>query len=194
MKNKKIIIIIVIVFLFIISISFSIFNIGNDKILNNISIEGIDISGKTQQEALDEITEVYNKRKEQGLILEHNDFNTQISYDQINVTEKIGKAVDEAYLVGRSGNIITNNYRQKSRGNTKNTFHNSRIYTRDKQTFTKRNVLTRQNDNRIDLSQMIPSINKKEDSETNHMNKQNFTWPKYLLYLICCGKNDPKIS
>ena len=110
MKNKKIIIIIVIVFLFIISISFSIFNIGNDKILNNISIEGIDISGKTQQEALDEITEVYNKRKEQGLILEHNDFNTQISYDQINVTEKIGKAVDEAYLVGRSGNIITNNY------------------------------------------------------------------------------------
>jgi hypothetical protein len=134
----------------------------------------------------------YQKLMKDGIDIYQNNF--KIKEEKIEENEQNYQNQNENIYPKRS-HIITNNFRQKSRGNTKNTFHNSRIYTRDKQTFTKRNALTRQNDNKIDLSYMIPSINKKEeDSETIHMNKQNFTWPKYILYLICCGKNDPKIS
>ena len=110
MKNKKVAIIITIAFVFIISIIFSITNIGNNKIMKNISIDGIDVSGKTQSEALDEMNRIFDDKKQKGIVLQHNDFNTQITYEQINVTEKIAQAVDKAYSIGRSGNIINNNY------------------------------------------------------------------------------------
>ena len=35
---------------------------------------------------------------------------------------------------------------------------------------------------------------KKDDFENRPLEKQNFHWCKFLGYLICCGRNDPKIK
>ena len=67
--------------------------------------------------------------------------------------------------------------------------------------FTKRIIYSKQN-TRIEPNTMIPRIYKKEDSqneienenENNHIHKQDFTWFRYILYLIYCQKNDQKIN
>ena len=65
--GKKIIIVIVVaVVLFLLSIIFSLFNMFNSSIIKGIKINGIDVSGLTQQEAKDKITKIieYNKDKD----------------------------------------------------------------------------------------------------------------------------------
>ena len=43
----------------LISTIFSIINMGNNKIYNNISVQGSTVSGKTEQEAIEQITKQY---------------------------------------------------------------------------------------------------------------------------------------
>ena len=53
------------------------------------------------------------------------------------------------------------------------------------------------NDNRDTFSRNLKdemTTEKKEDSEGKPLEKQHFNWFKYLGYLICCGKNDKKLS
>ena len=53
------------------------------------------------------------------------------------------------------------------------------------------------NDNRDTFSRNLKdemTTEKKEDSEGKPLEKQHFNWCKYLGYLICCGRNDKKLS
>ena len=110
MKKKIILIICVIVFIIFISIIFSIVNIGNNKIYPNIEVQGVSVYGKEQEEANTELNKKYNEKKINGIKLVQGDYETTISFDQLGVSADIGTAVTEAYSIGRSGNIITNNY------------------------------------------------------------------------------------
>lgn len=111
MKNKRILVIVVLIAIIIfISIAFSIVNIGNNKIYNNIKIQGISVAGQTQEEASSILNKKYNEKKLEGIKLVHNDYETTISFDQLGIESNIGNAVDKAYSICRSGNIITNNY------------------------------------------------------------------------------------
>lgn len=96
--------------LIIFSIIFSILNMGYEKIHNNISVQGIDVSGLTKQEAEEKVKKIYREKYLNGINLRQGDFEITISYEQLGVEENISKKVEEAYSVGRSGNIITNNY------------------------------------------------------------------------------------
>ena len=94
----------------LISTIFSIINMGNNKIYNNISVQGSTVSGKTEQEAIEQITKQYREKSLKGIILKHGEFEIQISYDQLNIETNINDTVQKAYSVGRKGNILTNNY------------------------------------------------------------------------------------
>lgn len=107
-KTTKIIIIVFCIFLF--SIMFSLVNIGNERIYNNISIQHISVSGKTQTEAEETINKIYRNKKINQIKLLHNDYETTLSFDQLNINYDINKAIEKAYGKGRTGNIITNNY------------------------------------------------------------------------------------
>ena len=111
LESKKLITIAFIVgILIFISIIFSILNMGNSKIYKNISIQGINVSGKEKNDAEKEIKDLYEKKRDEGIVLNHNDLQLNISYDQLNILPDFDKSSKEAYEIGRNGNIITNNY------------------------------------------------------------------------------------
>lgn len=108
--KKQITIIILIVVLFVFSIIFSLINIENDKIYGRIFIQKINVANETAEEANKDISKKYKENELLGIQLLHGDYKTTISYSQIDITANIDGAVQQAYLIGRKGNIITNNY------------------------------------------------------------------------------------
>ena len=109
--NRKIIIIIICVFIiFILSVSFSLINIGNEKIYNNISVQGINVAGMSQNEAEELVKKEFREKQINQIKLVHNEYETTISFDQLNVEYDVNNAISEAYGQGRKGNIVTNNY------------------------------------------------------------------------------------
>ena len=115
-KNKKKIIVIsviigilLIIGLFISTI-FALINIGNNKIMDGISVSGIDISGLTKEEAKQRLEEIYNPKKEKEIKLQRGEYETTISPILMEVDYKIDDAVENAYKIGKSSNIFVNNY------------------------------------------------------------------------------------
>ena len=115
-KNKKKIIVIsviigilLIIGLFISTI-FALINIGNNKIMDGISVSGIDISGLTKEEAKQKLEEIYNPKKEKEIKLQRGEYETTISPILMEVDYKIDDAVENAYKIGKSSNIFVNNY------------------------------------------------------------------------------------
>ena len=113
-KRKSILPVIVgsvlIIFLLIFSVIFSLISINNENILDNVSIMGIDVSNMSKEKAKEAVTEVINTKMQEELILKKDDYETSLNANQINAQFDIDTAVNEAYNIGRDGNIITNNY------------------------------------------------------------------------------------
>lgn len=110
MKKKVIIWISVAVILFIVSIIFSLINMGNNKIFARTYIDNVLVSNLTQDEAIELLTEKYNAKKDKGITLKYKDFEKTIYYNELGIDVDIEDAVKEAYMIGRNGNIIINNY------------------------------------------------------------------------------------
>lgn len=111
-NRKKIIISAIIIALLIIifSIIFAIININNYKIISGISINGVEVSGLTKEEAKGKLETIYNEKKSKEITLKYQEFETQINPELIEVNFNIDSAVENAFNVGRDGNIFTNNY------------------------------------------------------------------------------------
>ena len=110
-KKKKILLIaIFIIFILIFSVIFSIINIGNEKVLGKVSIMGIDIGNMTREEAKETLNKIIEEKTNEELILKKDDYETSLNAIQLDANFNIDEAINEAYNIGRSGNIITNNY------------------------------------------------------------------------------------
>ena len=92
------------------SVIFALINIGNDKILSGVSIMGIDVSKLSQQEATDKLNEIIQSKCEDDITLKYKDYETTVNGKQINAKFDVEKAVNEAYNIGKGGNILVNNY------------------------------------------------------------------------------------
>lgn len=99
-----------IIILLILSVIFALVNINNDKILSNISIMGIDVSNMTQEEAKEAVNEVVNLKLEEEMTLKKDEYETNLNAIQLDASFDVEKAVNEAYGIGRNGNIVVNNY------------------------------------------------------------------------------------
>lgn len=112
--EKKIIFIIIatsiVVFFLVFSVIFALLNINNNKILNNISIMGIDVGNMTIEEARESINETIETKKLEELTLKKDEFETSLNLTGINFNFDMDSAINEAYSIGRDGNIIKNNY------------------------------------------------------------------------------------
>ena len=93
-----------------ISLIFSIINLANDKILNGISINNIDISNLTQEQASEKIKDWYNEVVLKNINLRYEDMEESINIAEFEPKENIDKTIEKAMEIGRDGNIITNNY------------------------------------------------------------------------------------
>ena len=116
-KNKKrniiitvIVISIVAVIALIFSTIFAFLNINKEGILDGVSIQGIDVSGLSYEEAKAKLDEIYNKKMEKDINLSYEDYTATLNPTLMEVNYNIEKAVDEAYNLGRGENIFVNNY------------------------------------------------------------------------------------
>ena len=115
MSKKKIIITsivlaIVLLLILIFCTIFSLSNMGNTKIIQGVKINNIDVAGLTKEEATSKIQEIVNLKNESTIKLVKDDFNNEISIEQLEVNYNVEETVEQAFLVGRSGNIFTNNF------------------------------------------------------------------------------------
>jgi len=110
---KKLLIIFItifILFLLLFSVIFSIININNKKILIGVKVDNIDVSNLEINEAKEKVNNWYDENDEKNIILNYKDFEDSINISSIIVNKDLETSVEEAYKVGRNGNIIQNNY------------------------------------------------------------------------------------
>lgn len=113
-KRKKgiillIILIVLIVIIGILSTIFAVINIGNTKIMKGITIGKIDVSNMTKEEAKQTLEEIYSEKAKNEIYLRYGENETAITYEALEVQYQIESAVNEAYEIGRQGNIFKDN-------------------------------------------------------------------------------------
>ena len=113
-RSKKIFIFLFLfAFFILIAISFStifaLININNEKIINGVFIQGIDVSGLTKEEASKKVTSVMNSFLDKEITIKHSDFSALLIPKQFGVSFDIDSAINNAYSFGRDGNIFENN-------------------------------------------------------------------------------------
>lgn len=113
-RKKKRIILATSVTIAIIAIFFStifaLVNINNEKIIEGISISGIDVSGLTKEEANSKIGKIYQEKKEKEIALKYQNYETTINPTLIETNYDIEQAIEQAYQIGKDNNIFINNY------------------------------------------------------------------------------------
>ena len=114
-KNHKrkiaiITILLLIIAICIVSTIFSVIYMGKDVIAPNIQIGTIDIGGLTKEEAKEKISKRYEEKAGKEIRASLKDYEQIIKPEMVEFTPDINKIVDLAYIEGRNGNIIENNY------------------------------------------------------------------------------------
>ena len=90
---------------------FSLLNIGSTNIINNVYINSISVSSLSNEEARNKISPLLKEKLEKEILIKFEDYETSILPAEINFSYDISSALEEAYSLGRTGNIITNNFR-----------------------------------------------------------------------------------
>ena len=114
-KKKKnlflaIVISVFIVLILIFSIIFALMNVTKSVIINGVLVKNIDVSNLSLIEAKNKITEAFNIELNAPIKLKSKDYETTFSSNQIEFNYDVEKAAEEAYSLGRNGNIFQNNY------------------------------------------------------------------------------------
>lgn len=105
-----IIIAIIVVFFTLFSTIFALVNSNSTKIFSNISVLGIDISNLTKDEAREKLSNALNQRLTTDLIFEHNDKMFSMLPAEIQCGYNIDETIDNAYNIGRTGNLFQKNF------------------------------------------------------------------------------------
>ena len=114
-KKKRLIVIsiilsVVLVLALFISTIFALVNMNSNKIMSGITIEGIDVSGLTKEEAQSKMQTIYEEKKQKEIGIKYQEYETSLNPTLMEVNYELEKAVDEAYLIGKKDNIFVNNY------------------------------------------------------------------------------------
>lgn len=93
---------IAIVFLLVVfSTIFALITSHQNTIIKGVKIKDIDISGLTKEEALQKVSNDFNKKLEKQIILQHNDYEIAVFFGQFDVSFALEEAVNIAYNKGR---------------------------------------------------------------------------------------------
>ena len=110
-KRRSIMIIsLVIFFIAMISTVFALGNIGNRNIIHGVWINDIDLSNLSQEEAREVMQKRIDDANNKNIILTYNEYEKILVPKEIETNYNIDSIMDEAYRVGRNGNIFQNNY------------------------------------------------------------------------------------
>lgn len=111
--KRKVAIITILLFMIAISLVSTIFSViymGKDIIAPNIYLGSINIGGLTKEEAKEKIAKRYEEKSNKEIKAVLKDYEQIIKPEMVEFNADINKLVDLAYMEGRNGNIIENNY------------------------------------------------------------------------------------
>lgn len=94
----------------LIFIIFTIYNMNNQNIVKGVSILGIDISGLSKEDATEKINNTILENIPSEIKLKHNDYETSIDTNSLEISIDVPSAVNSAYNIGRSGNILQDDW------------------------------------------------------------------------------------
>ena len=101
----------ILLFVCILSTVFALVNINNERIITGVSVNGINLAGLTLDEATQKLSDEFSKKLDASLTLSCGDYKSEfIPSQDIYATYNISAAIDKAHSIGRSGNLIQNNY------------------------------------------------------------------------------------
>ena len=113
-RKKKLFLLIIlaitIVLVLIFSVIFAFINVTKSVIINGVCIKNIDVSNLNITDAKAKITEAFNIELNAPIKIQTENYETTLNSNQIEFSYDVSKAAEEAYSVGRSGNIFQNNY------------------------------------------------------------------------------------
>ena len=110
-KNTKVIKVgISLLLILFLSVIFSLINIGNDKILKGVRIGNIDVSNLSMEEATNKVNTYYKETTLSEISAKYEEIEETINIEQLNPSIDTDKMVKEAMIIGKSGNIIKDNY------------------------------------------------------------------------------------
>lgn len=99
------------ILLSVFSTAFALVNIGSNKIICGVYVNGINISGLTSKEATQKLSYEFSKQLDAPLTLTYQDYSTTLLPSQeIDATYDVNGAVERAYSIGRSDNIFESNF------------------------------------------------------------------------------------
>ena len=105
-----ILIFIIITILVIAFLIFTGYNALNQNIVSGVHIKDIDVSNMSKSDAKYQLENYITNSLPEEIILKHGDYQTTISLSQIGVSFDIKNAVNDAYNIGRQGNLFQNNF------------------------------------------------------------------------------------
>lgn len=113
-KRKTIIFVLIVISIFLVvafSTVFALLNINNTKIAKGVSIKNIEFSDLTIDDARKNLNEILEKQLIAELNIKYNDeYSITLSPAQIEFKYNVEDALNKAYRIGRSDNIILDNY------------------------------------------------------------------------------------
>lgn len=89
----------------------SLINMGNNKIIHNVYINGISVSSLSTSEAKEKLNQEFEKTLSQEISITFDDYSTSLLPAEINFSYDIPKSLENAYSIGRTGNIFSNNFK-----------------------------------------------------------------------------------
>lgn len=74
----------------------------SSTIINGVSINNINVSGLTKEEALQKVSTALNEKLSQPITLKHNEYEVTVFPEQFDVSFSLEECIDMAYQIGRS--------------------------------------------------------------------------------------------
>ena len=100
------IIVAIVLIISLVSTIFALVNLTNNKVIDGITIKGVELVGFSKEDAKLDMEELSKQQLSMQIILQYEDYETSISPEQIEASYNIDKAIEIAYSIGREGNII----------------------------------------------------------------------------------------
>lgn len=112
LAEHKVLIIVLLLCIIFISLIFSLINLGNDKILPNVSIGDINLSNLTKEQAITQLQNNFTLPDVDSTIdIVVNGQKYTVPFTNLGLVANYEQMAQSAYDIGRSGNLITNNYK-----------------------------------------------------------------------------------
>ena len=109
LTKPQITVLCIILLLFFLSILFAILNLQNTKIISGVHIDGIDVSNMSKSEATAMFNDIIDKKMFEEVPFEYEGKDYTIELAVLGINYNIKDVIDEAFKVGRSGNLFKDN-------------------------------------------------------------------------------------